>query len=468
MKTALAAVCLLVVVGTSGIAQERPAQSDEVSPDAVTLTLSGTTKSTLAVTGGASAPAVHGAVTGDTILRAENQNIHLSANAGAATQFVLTTGGFLGLGTTTPQRLLHLIGPEGKVPSFPSGAMGPRDLLILENNYNANLSFITAGDGYQTTIRFLKSGDNSSMGGLGYVHGANYMYFVAGGAERLHIDGMGSGRIGFSVATPISALHHYSNTADNPTTAAITDAGGKDGLLTLNAGALSVAGGGGGILFGGNGSTQYFAGIKSLLGDSGGNTTGDLAISTRNSTTDTALVERMRVTAVGNVGIGTASPAYKLHVQGDGRFEGAVTAANIAAQYQDVAEWVPATDVMTAGTVVIIDQSTPNTVTASKAAYDTAVAGVISDEPGIILGVRGPNKLRVATTGRVKVRVDARYGAISIGDLLVTSETPGLAMRSEPMTVNGRKFHQPGTLIGKALEPLEKGVGEILVLLSLQ
>lgn len=27
---------------------------------------------------------------------------------------------------------------------------------------------------------------------------------------------------------------------------------------------------------------------------------------------------------------------------------------------------------------------------------------------------------------------------------------------------------RPGTLIGKALEPLEKGVGEILVLLSLQ
>jgi len=29
-------------------------------------------------------------------------------------------------------------------------------------------------------------------------------------------------------------------------------------------------------------------------------------------------------------------------------------------------------------------------------------------------------------------------------------------------------MHRPGTLIGKALEPLEKGQGEILVLLSLQ
>jgi hypothetical protein len=44
----------------------------------------------------------------------------------------------------------------------------------------------------------------------------------------------------------------------------------------------------------------------------------------------------------------------------------------------------------------------------------------------------------------------------------------GTAMKSEPMAINGRSFHQPGTIIGKALEPLEGGIGEILVLLSMQ
>jgi hypothetical protein len=34
--------------------------------------------------------------------------------------------------------------------------------------------------------------------------------------------------------------------------------------------------------------------------------------------------------------------------------------------------------------------------------------------------------------------------------------------------VAGVKMHRPGTVIGKALEPLERGEGEILVLLSLQ
>jgi hypothetical protein len=41
-------------------------------------------------------------------------------------------------------------------------------------------------------------------------------------------------------------------------------------------------------------------------------------------------------------------------------------------------------------------------------------------------------------------------------------------MKSEPVKVGSRMMHLPGTLIGKALEPLEKGSGKILVLLSLQ
>ena len=74
----------------------------------------------------------------------------------------------------------------------------------------------------------------------------------------------------------------------------------------------------------------------------------------------------------------------------------------------------------------------------------------------------------VATTGRVKVRVDATRRPIKIGDLLVTSGKSGMAMKSQPLNVGGARLHRPGTIIGKALEPLAKGRGEILVLLSLQ
>lgn len=170
----------------------------------------------------------------------------------------------------------------------------------------------------------------------------------------------------------------------------------------------------------------------------------------------------------GKVGIGKNNPTKALDVVGDAHFTGTVTGGNIKAHYQDVAEWVPATTDLSPGTVVVLNPNRDNEVMMSHAPYDTTVAGVVSAQPGLSLGVEGEGKEQIATTGRVLVRVDARNAPIRVGDLLVTSDVPGTAMRSEPMAINGRKFHQPGTIIGKALQPLANGVGEILVLLSMQ
>jgi len=117
---------------------------------------------------------------------------------------------------------------------------------------------------------------------------------------------------------------------------------------------------------------------------------------------------------------------------------------------------------------VVIDPLEANRVLAASRPYDTKIAGVISPQPGIILGEAGEDKVKVAHSGRVKVRVDAQNGPIEIGDLLVSSNVPGHAMRSLPLDVNGISLHRPGTIIGKALESLKEGQGEILVLLTLQ
>lgn len=171
----------------------------------------------------------------------------------------------------------------------------------------------------------------------------------------------------------------------------------------------------------------------------------------------------------GNVGIGTTTPQAKLDVQGNVSVTGNISATgNIAAKYQDVAEWVPSRQKLAAGTVVVLDPEQSNNVMASTSAYDTKVAGVVSAQPGVILGEAGENKAMVATTGRVKVKVEATRSPIKVGDLLVTSEKEGIAMKSEAVNLGGVHLHRPGTIIGKALEPLAKGKGEILVLLSLQ
>ena len=93
---------------------------------------------------------------------------------------------------------------------------------------------------------------------------------------------------------------------------------------------------------------------------------------------------------------------------------------------------------------------------------------MVSAQPGIILGEAGEDKVKVAHSGRVKVKADAEFGPISVGDLLVSSATAGYAMRSMPIEISGTSIHRPGTIVGKALEPLKEGQGEILVLLTLQ
>jgi hypothetical protein len=172
---------------------------------------------------------------------------------------------------------------------------------------------------------------------------------------------------------------------------------------------------------------------------------------------------QMIVRGNGNVGIATLNPTEKLEVTGNIKVSG-----NINAKYQDVAEWVDSSEELSAGTVVILDITKPNHVVASNARYDTRVAGVISDRPGITLGEHAEGKVLVATTGRVKLRVSAKNGPINIGDLLVTGDEQGVAMKSSAVKIGGVRMHRPGTIIGKALEPMARGTGEILVLLSLQ
>jgi len=177
----------------------------------------------------------------------------------------------------------------------------------------------------------------------------------------------------------------------------------------------------------------------------------------------TRIVGNMTTTNAVTIGTAFDSQTLRLTVHG-----GVTVDGNIAAKYQDIAEWVPAAESMSAGTVVVLNQASTNEVLPSSQPYDTTVAGVVSAQPGLILGEEAPSKAKIATTGRVRVRVDASRAPIRVGDLLVTSDKPGTAMRSEPIDVAGTKIHRPGTLIGKALEPMARGEGEILVLLSLQ
>jgi hypothetical protein len=103
----------------------------------------------------------------------------------------------------------------------------------------------------------------------------------------------------------------------------------------------------------------------------------------------------------------------------------------------------------------------------TSATYSPAVVGVISEAPAFVGGRPvtdgdAPAGVSVAIMGVVDCKVSAENGPILPGDLLVTSATPGHAMRA------GREEALPGTILGKALESLDSGTGLIQVLVTLQ
>jgi hypothetical protein len=135
----------------------------------------------------------------------------------------------------------------------------------------------------------------------------------------------------------------------------------------------------------------------------------------------------------------------------------------------DLAELFPAAEPLEPGDVVVIDGDLRASLRLCDSAYDRRAAGVVSTFPSFLMGTDadgtvGRGKVKLALAGRVPCKVDAGYAPIEPGDLLTTSPTPGYAMKAEPITIEGVEFYAPGSVIGKALEPLESGRGEIEVL----
>jgi hypothetical protein len=167
--------------------------------------------------------------------------------------------------------------------------------------------------------------------------------------------------------------------------------------------------------------------------------------------------------AQGNIIIGMYYSTNQFRVDGTGKvFANGGTQTGGA----DVAEFIPVSGAPQPGDVVEIDLDHPGSFRRCATANSTAVAGVISTDPGMSLGADKPAENtatgpQLALAGRVPVKVCAAGGPIHTGDLLVGSAVAGRAMRAPANPA-------VGTVIGKALGTLDSGEGTIEMLAMLR
>jgi hypothetical protein len=147
---------------------------------------------------------------------------------------------------------------------------------------------------------------------------------------------------------------------------------------------------------------------------------------------------------------------------------GTVFAANTAVQPVDLAERIPVSETVEAAEVMEVDPEHVGSFRRTREPYSVRVAGVISTQPGYLLGhdescLDNGTRPPLALAGRVPVKVSLEGGAIRPGDLLTSSSTPGHAMKArEPWR---------GGIIGTALGgfnglPGDPGRVEVLVRVS--
>jgi hypothetical protein len=129
----------------------------------------------------------------------KNQNdidvVFRGISASPTLMYLDAGNGFLGVGTNNPSRILHIVGPDRNVPTFPA-SLGAKDLLVFENNNNANFAIIS-GSAHSGGIKFFKNGTALQQGQINYNHSNDNMTFATYGVTKFTL---GSG-IFFAGAT---------------------------------------------------------------------------------------------------------------------------------------------------------------------------------------------------------------------------------------------------------------------------
>jgi hypothetical protein len=219
----------------------------------------------------------------------------------------IDSSGNVGIGTSSPSGKLDVNG-NLKISSDATYAIdvtrpsaGNTTLRITSGTDAGSDAVLRADIGNTTGTSAVYFGDSGTngIGRVAYEHNGDYMRFYTNSSERLRITS--TGNVGIGTSSPAVPLH----------------INGSNGELLR----LSVTSDGGtqqtfGLGFATGNTNTHPAALISAEEVDASDSRASLLFYTRDSNSDIAPTERLRITSTGSVGIGTSSPSGKFHIVG--------------------------------------------------------------------------------------------------------------------------------------------------------
>jgi hypothetical protein len=345
-------------------------------------------------------------------------------------------------------------GTPNKIPKF-TGSSTIGDSVITENGGNVGIGITNPA----SPLQVVNTSNSSDQFGFGpyaiYASELSTINFTSAvRGDSLATTGGGNGVIGLTSSSGGAGVRGVSVEAN----------GGGYGVIGSLAG--NIGGGGGGVLGTTNSTTNFASAVR---GGANGTSGGSVAIFGEQfspEATTGLFINRAggdilqgRVNQP-DIGVFRVDGRGTVFANGGFRPFGADFAESVAVK--------GGSDQYFPGDLLVIDPSGERRLSLSRTPYSTLVAGIYSTQPGVVASTHRVdealpnNEVPLAVVGIVPCKVTAENGPIVAGDLLVTSSTRAHAMKG---TDRSRML---GAVVGKALEPLQKGSGVIQVLVTLQ
>ena len=387
----------------------------------------------------------------------------LGISTGGAGRIFIDSTGRLGVGTSTPQNKLEVIGDDERMVCRNVTNSGIARIEAQVQDYASGPSFIGTSivQNGSTTTGTNAGLSNANLGilnfqntsaGLVITNGEVPLVFATTSTERMRIDG--SGRVGIGTSSPGSLFD-----VRFPTSPTTNNGAGVNTFRVWTSSALAADTGGaislGGVSAPAGGATSFgqIAGRK--VNATSADYAGYLQFSVNNSVG--TMFEAMRIDSNGNVAIGTniSSSTHKLEVIGDGNRIVCRNATNggearIEAQVQNY----------TSGSTFIgtsISQygSTATGTTGGQAnanlgvlTFQNTSCGLITTNGGtpLVFATTNTEHLRIDSSGRVGIGTTGPSRKLEVSD---TSVDNFIRVNTTGATKSGIEFSNGGSAFGQ-------------------